>query len=400
MLGDAKMNHESTIALKHPTETLFSDLPDRACFRDFASKHIEPYSRDIDATENIPKAIIQKIAESGYFGAALPLDAGGMAMEPFTHGVLHEEIARSSASVAGILNVHNMAAQPIKRWGTISQQRHWLPKLSSGETIAAFAMTEPNVGTDLSAVETTARKSGHAYVLNGTKKWITAGQIADVFLVLARLDGAPSTFLVSRSASGVSTKPITGILGCRGYMLAEVVFANCELPLEALIGKAGFGLSHVAACGLDVGRYAIAWHCLGIAKACFDRSLEHVSKRSQFGTYLKSQPLIQQLITKMATDVEAACLLCWQAGHLRSRRHPSATMQTSIAKYFASVMLNKVASYAVQIHGAAGCSQEYSIERYFRDARIMEIIEGTTQIQELIIAQQALREWSLRGLQN
>jgi glutaryl-CoA dehydrogenase (non-decarboxylating) len=295
--------------------------------------------------------------------------------------------------VRSLLTVHGMVALAILRWGSPEQQDTWLPKLSSGEVIGAFGLTEPNVGSDAKSIETTAALSGNEYILNGTKKWITMGQIADLFLIYARLEGKPTAFLVTKNSPGFMVKPISGMLGAKASMIAELSFNECRIPKESIVGRQGAGLTHVAISALDYGRYTIAWGCVGLGQACIEASVGYARTRKQFGTVLRENQLIQKMIAEMVTNVKAARLLCYQAGYLKDAGDPDSIMETWVAKYFASTMLAKMTSDTVQIHGANGCSGEYPAERYLRDAKINEIIEGTTQMHEVLIAINACREY-------
>jgi alkylation response protein AidB-like acyl-CoA dehydrogenase len=359
---------------------------DRERFRAFAETEVAPLAERCDREERIPPELIRRLAAAGFLGAALPRELGGGGLEPLGWGLLHEELGRASASVEGLVNVHNMAAQSLLKWGSRALRAAWIPRLASGERLAGFAITEPNVGCDAKSVETTAVLDGDAWVLDGRKRWITCGQAADVFVLLARTETGPAAFLVGRDSPGFASVPITGMLGCRGYMLAELHLDRCRVPREHLVGRPGFGFSHVASVGLDAGRYALAWCCVGIAQACLDACLGYASRRRQFGTLLREHALVQQMLTGMMTTVRAARLLCCQAGYLRAVADPSAIVETSIAKYYASTALGRITSDAVQMHGANGCSSGYPVERYLRDAKIMEIIEGSTQMHEMVIA--------------
>jgi alkylation response protein AidB-like acyl-CoA dehydrogenase len=258
--------------------------------------------------------------------------------------------------------------------------------------LAAIAITEPNVGSDAAAVETTAVADGDGFVISGAKRWITCGQIADVFVVLARSEQGPTTFIVPRDAAGLTIEPMRGALGCRGYMLARLHFDRCRLPADSLLGRPGFGMTHIAATGLDAGRYNLAWGCAGLARACLDAALDYSRARRQFGVPLAEHQLVQRMISRMSVDVQAARLLCRRAGELRGQRSAEAIAATTMAKYFASQAANRAAYDALQIHGANGCGPETPIERYFRDARIMEIIEGSSQVLEIAIARYAYQE--------
>ena len=358
----------------------------QANFRAFVDQEIVPHANRYEQDEKTPVVLIRKIAESNYLGALLPQDVGGGAMDMVTYGLLNEEIGRGCSSIRSLLTVHNMVSQALLRWGNQFQKDYWLPKLASGEIIAAFALSEPNVGSDAKTIETTATVSGDSYVLNGRKRWITYGQIADIFLVFAKQEDKPTAFLVERDSSGLSIDPIFGMAGVKASMLAELQLVNCRIPRENLLCRSGFGISHVASSTLDYGRYSVAWGCVGIAQASLEACLRYTSQRRQFGAYLKEHPLIRQMITEMIVNVKAARLLCYQAGYLKGIGDPKSIMETSIAKYFASTIAAKVANDAVQIHGANGCSSDYPVQRYWRDAKIMEIIEGSNQIQQLTIA--------------
>ncbi|MBW4611016.1 MAG: acyl-CoA dehydrogenase family protein [Hassallia sp. WJT32-NPBG1] len=367
---------------------------DQAAFRAFVNQEIVPYANRFDQEEYIPSDLIQKLAQSGYLGAVLSQEIGGRGMDAITCGLLNEEVGRGCSSLRSLLTVHGMVSHTLLKWGSKNQQQYWLPKLASGEVIAAFALTEPNVGSDAKSVETTATSAGNYYVLNGQKKWITFGQIADVFLVFAQCEGKPAAFLVEKNSPGLVIQPISGMLGVRASMLAELHMHECQIPKENLVGRVGFGFSHVASTALDYGRYSVAWGCVGIAQACLEACIRYTNKRQQFGTYLKDHQLIQQMITEMLVNVKAARLLCYQAGYLKDTGSPKAILETSIAKYFASKVATQASNDAVQIHGANGCSSEYPVHRYLRDAKIMEIIEGSTQIQQITIAQYGYQEYN------
>jgi glutaryl-CoA dehydrogenase (non-decarboxylating) len=366
---------------------------EQAEFRAFVDQEILPVADLFDREEKIPSSLMEKLAHKKYFGPIIPEKYGGSGMDFVTYGLLHEEIGRGCSSARSLLTVHDMVAQAILRWGSQRQKEYWMPRLASGEVHAAFALTEPNVGSDAKAIEMTATDTGAAYILNGRKKWITGGQTADLFLVIARSQEGPAAFLVERSNPDMRIEAISGMLGVRASMLAELHLENCRVSKDAIVGRAGFGFSHVVATALDHGRYSVAWGCVGIAQACLQACLRYTSRRKQFGVYLKEHQLIQRMITDMTTNLKAARLLCLQAGYLKEAGDPRSIMETSIAKYAASTMASRAASDAVQIHGANGCSSDYSVQRYLRDAKIMEIIEGSTQMQQLMIAQYSYQEY-------
>ncbi len=361
----------------------------QAAFRAFAEKEIFPDADQFDREEKISPKLIDKMAQQGYLGTVLPREYGGLGLDMVTFGLLNEQVGRACSSTRSLLTVHGMVSCAILRWGTHEQKDSWLPKLASGKAIAAFALTEPNVGSDAKSIETTAERQGDVYILNGTKKWITYGQIAHLFLIFAQCEKKPTAFLVESNTPGLTTKAIRGLLGTRASMIAKVHLDGCRVPQENLIGGPGFGFSAVAMSALDLGRYSVAWGCVGIGQACLEASLKYTTERKQFGQPLRRHQLIQEMIANMVTNVEAARLLCYQAGYLKDIGHPDATTKTLVAKYFASTMAPKVASDAVQVHGGNGCGSEYPVQRYMRDAKVMEIIEGSNQMQQILIARSA-----------
>ncbi|MEK4528314.1 MULTISPECIES: acyl-CoA dehydrogenase family protein [Paenibacillus] len=357
-------------------------------FKDFVDSEIIPYASLNDSEERIHPELLAKITEAGYLGSMLPKEYGGMELDNITIGILNEEVGRGCSSVRSLLTVQGMVGLAILRWGTEQQRQYWLPALATGTTLGSFGLTEPSVGSDAKSIETTAVLDGDEYILNGHKKWITMGQLADVFLILAQCENKPTAFIVERDSIGFSVEPMSGLLGARASMIAELKMDSCRIPKENLLGQVGTGLSHVALPCLDYGRYTIACGCVGLAKACLDASVHYANSRIQFGRAIRENQMIQKMITEMSVNMKAARMLCYRAGYLRDVGDPESIMETWTAKYFASTMVNKVASDAVQIHGANGCHRDYPVERYYRDARINEIIEGTTQMHEILIATQ------------
>lgn len=359
-------------------------------FQRFVDMEVLPYAEINDKEERIHPNALSSLKEKGYLGSMLPKHYGGMGLDNITIGLLNEEIGRACSSVRSLLTVQGMIALAILRWGTDAQRAEWLSKFASGEAIGAVGLTEPNAGSDAKSIETTAIRDGDDYVINGHKRWITMGQIADVFLIFAKCEGKPTAFIVERFREGFNTKPMSGLLGARASMIAELSFENCRIPSQNLLGQIGTGLSHVALSSLDYGRYTIAWGCVGLAQACLEASIDYASKRVQFGRPIRENQLIQKMITEIAVQLKASRLLCFKAGYLKDTGDPDSIMETWSAKYYASTMVTMAADYAVQIHGGNGCHEGYPVERYFRDAKINEIIEGTTQMHELLIATQEI----------
>lgn len=361
-------------------------VQEQIAFKTFVDKEIMPHADRYDREGKIPAELVAKLAHSGYLGALLPEAYGGRDMDIITYGLLNEEFGRSSSSIRGLVMVQNMIAQTILKWGNQAQKERWLGKIAAGETIAAFALTEPEVGTDVKNIETTATPIDDHYILNGHKQWISFGQLADLFLIFGQVDGKPTAFLLEKDTPGLSIKPTFDMSGLKATMLAELYLEDCRIPKENIVGGVGFGLISVALFALDIGRYSVAWGCVGIGQACLEVSVRHTSVRKQFGVYLKEHQLIRQMISEMVVNVKAARLLCYQAGYLRRAGDPNSIMETFVAKYFASIMATRIVNDAVQIHGAIGCQDSHLVQRHLRDAKIMEIIEGTTQIHQIKIA--------------
>jgi glutaryl-CoA dehydrogenase (non-decarboxylating) len=355
-------------------------------FQLFSRTEIAPYADAFDRQEYTPPEVVQKLAAKGYLGSIIPARWGGLGLDMIAYGLLHEEVGQACSSVRSLITVHDMLAMAVISFGDERQQQRWLPKLATGAAVGAFAVTEPDVGSDVKSVRTTATRRPGGFLLDGEKKWITYGQVADVFLVLAQCNGKPTTFIVERSRPGFASTPIQGMLGQRASMLASLTFDNCEIPEENLLGRVGFGMLSAASVALGLGRYSVAWGAVGIAQACVDACLSYTDRRKQNGVYLRQHQLIQAMMTDMITNTKAARLLCLRAGYLKDAADPREVMETFVAKYFSSRAAMKAALDAVQIHGAAGCSSQHPVQRYLRDAKILEIIEGSNQIQQITIA--------------
>jgi alkylation response protein AidB-like acyl-CoA dehydrogenase len=356
-------------------------------FLAFAEQHVMPKATTFDRTEAIDEEVVGRLARAGFLGSHLPAEFGGSHLDMISYGLLHQELGRACSSTRSLLTVHDMVGEAILRLGGGELRRTWLPVLARGEKIGAFALTEPQAGSDAGGVRTTARQDGAEYVINGRKKWISFAQMADVFLVVARLgdDGPIGGFLVPADTPGLTVTPTTGMLGLRASLLGELDFHNCRIPVSARIGPAKMPSGLVVATALQLGRYSVAWGCVGIGEASVEAAFRYSAARKQFGVPIEKHQLIRRMLTDMLADLRAARLLCCEAGYLAERRSPGIIEATLIAKYFSSRMATRVTSDAVQIHGASGGSAEQPVERYFRDARMMEIIEGSTEIQQITI---------------
>ena len=355
-------------------------------FRKFVSQQVAPYAGDWDREGRLPQGIIEQLRQRGYLGAPLPPQVGGQGMEAITYGLLTEELGRGCSAVRTVLTVHDMVAVTVWRWGNRRLKQELAPRMTSGEILCALALSEPEVGSDAKAVQTKARLEDGHYLLNGHKKWITFGQIADLFMVFARCEDQMAAFLVPSDAPGLSRQPIQDLLGSRATMLAELRLEECRIPEDYLVGRVGFGFSHVGSTALEQGRYSVAWGSVGIAQACLDACSDYTAKREQFGRPIGEHQLVRRKLTEMIVNTRASRLLCCRAGWLRQNRDPGAAVETMVAKYHASRTARQAAADAVQLHGANGLTGEYPVARYLRDATVMEIIEGSTQIQQISIA--------------
>ncbi len=368
----------------------------QAAFQAFVAEEIAPYAEQFEASASVPPELCRRLAEEGYLASFVPERSGGRGLSMVAHGLLQAALARGSASVQSLSTVHGMVALAVLRWGSPALKERFVAPLARGDVLGAFALTEPNAGSDVQAIEATARADGDAFVITGQKRWVSFGQIADLFLVFARSEEGPTAFLVPWDTEGLTIQPSPLTLGLRAAMLADLDLQGCRVPRENLVGRAGFGLSHVAASALDLGRYAVAWASLGIAEAAFAASVKHASERRQRGVLLGDHQLVRRRLADSATLLDAARLLCLRAGLRREAREPEAISDTLTAKYFASRAARQIADHAVQIHGAEGLSDEHPVQRCFRDARVMEIIEGSSEVLELLIAEHALGDHRAR----
>jgi alkylation response protein AidB-like acyl-CoA dehydrogenase len=368
---------------------------DRASARAFVDEHIAPRANGFERDGRIPEELLERMGAAGLWAPFLPRESGGAGMDMVTLGEIHEEVGRGCSSVRSLLTVHTMLSWALRRWGSDAQRERWEPELARGTTLGAFCLSEPGAGSDAAGIASTAVESGGGWTLNGTKKWITNGQRADLYLVFARTGGSIGAFLVPRDTPGVQVCPIPEILGTRASMLAEVTFHDVRLGPEALLGPSGFTAGMVLTGTLDLGRYSVATGSVGIIQACLDACAAYTTRREVGGSALRNLQLIQAKVSDMVTDVRAARLLCREAGRLKDAHDSATIMATWVAKYFASTRAATHASEAVQIHGANGCGPDYPVARLYRDSKVMEIIEGSNEIQRVTIAGEAYREMKL-----
>jgi butyryl-CoA dehydrogenase len=365
--------------------------------REFADKQLAPIASKIDQQGQIPRDILQQMASLGFLGMLTPEAYGGVGLTNLALALVQLEINRACASTGVTMSVHNSLCQsPLLRYGTDAQKQQYLPKLARGEWIGAYSLTEPVSGTDAAALITTAVKDGDDYVINGTKNFVTNGGFADLFILFARTDPAPtakqtgiSAFLVEKTLKGFTVGKSEKKMGIRGSSTTTLFFDSCRVPKANLLGKEGDGLK-IALSTLDGGRIGIASQACGIAMACLDASITYAKERRQFDRPIGDFQAIQWKISEMATDIDAAKLLIYRAARMRDANEPH-TKEASMAKLFASTMVNKHANQAVQIHGGVGYIKDFPVERYFRDAKITEIYEGTSEVQKIVVARSLLK---------
>jgi len=360
----------------------------------FAETEIIPFARENDIKEHFPMEILKKMAPLGFLGGPIPEKYGGAGLDFISDAIIFEEIGRADSSLRTTLSVQvSLVGLTLLLWGSEEQKQKYLPKLCKGEFIGCFALTEPGAGSDAASLSTSAVLKSTDWILNGTKTWISNGGIADISIVFAVTDKAKAhhgitAFIVEKGSHGFSTKDIKGKLGLKASNTSELIFEDCRIPKNALLGRIGEGFK-IAMSALDNGRYGVASGCVGIIQGCIDACTKYTKERHQFEKPIASFQLIQDKIARMVVDCDAARLLVYRAGYLKNKGVTN-TIETSIAKYFASEAANRAASDAVQIFGGYGYSNAYPVERYFRDAKVATIYEGTSEIQKLIIASHVL----------
>jgi alkylation response protein AidB-like acyl-CoA dehydrogenase len=377
----------------------FSLTDDQRMIRDnvrrFMDAEVRPNVRRYDREEKFPGAEIRRLGELGCCGMLIPEEWGGAGLDTISYVLMLEEVARVDASMAVALSVTNsVVAWPLWRHGNDAQRHKYLQRLARGEILGAFCLTEPQAGSDAAAIETRAVRSGKTYRLNGTKSWVTNGGESGVYLVFAKTDPAAgargiTAFLVEPAFSGFRVSRYEDKMGLRSSRSAEIVFSDCEVPEENRLGEEGQGLK-IALEALDGGRVGIAAQAVGLAQGALEASSSYAKQRRAFGKTIGEFQAVQFMLADMQTEIEAARLLVWQAAQMRDAGSARAGAFASRAKLFASEMANRVAYKAVQIHGSMGYSRESDVERMYRDARVLSIYEGTSEIQRLIIARDLL----------
>jgi len=359
--------------------------------RRFCRKELAPYAGEIDAKEQFPREAWNKLSELGFAGITIPETYGGLGMDYTSVVVVVEEIAKGCLATAGTYSVHLTTQYLISTFGSTDQKEKYLPSMAKGEDIGALCLTEPNAGSDISHMTSAAVKERDDYLINGTKLFITTGGEAGLYILYAKTDKTKkhkgiSAFIAEKNHPGLSYGKKEKKMGYGGSPTREVIFSDCRLPLANLLGDEGQGFSMVMA-GLDHGRITIGTIAVGIAQAALDAALVYSQVREQFGTPISQFQGIQWKLADMAIGIEAARLLVFQAAFLASQKKPF-TKAASMAKCFASDVGMQVTTEAVQIFGGYGYTKDYPVERHMRDAKILQIVEGTNEIQRNIIARQ------------
>ncbi|MBW2149160.1 MAG: acyl-CoA dehydrogenase [Deltaproteobacteria bacterium] len=363
----------------------------REMVRDFAERELQPVAGAIDREHRFPAEQIQKMAELGLMGIVVPPEYGGAGMDYVCYVIATEEVARVCASTSAVMSAHNsLCIGPIMDFGTEEQKKRWVIPLAQGQKLGSLGMTEANAGSDAAGTRTTAERSGDEWVINGTKNFITNGREADVCCFIAvtekgRGHRGITMFVVEKGAPGFSVGKVEDKLGIRGSSTVELVFDNCRIPADHLLGNPGEGFK-IALHTLDGGRIGIAAQAVGIAQGALDASIPYAEQRVQFDQPIAHFQAIQWMIADMATAIDAARLLTYRAACLKNKGEGRYTKEASMAKLFASEVAMKITTQAIQIHGGYGYTTDYPVERFFRDAKITEIYEGTSEIQRLVIA--------------
>jgi butyryl-CoA dehydrogenase len=366
--------------------------------RDFAAREILPRAAEIDREHRFPAEIVAKLGSLGLMGVMVPQAWGGAGMDAVCYAIAVEEISRGCASTGVIMSVNNsLACGPILAHGTEGQKKTWLGDLASGHKLGCFALSEPEAGSDPRALRTTARRDGSGWILNGTKNFITNGPVADLAIVMASTDPAAgskgiSAFLVDAHAPGLSFGPLDRKLGIRGAHSAQMFLSDCAIPEQALLGPVGGGYK-IALEALDSGRIGIAAQALGIARAAFEEATRYALQRQTFGQPIAHHQAIQFKLADMCTEIDAARMLVWRAAVKKDQTKDEGgryTCEAAMAKLLASEVANRVAKEAVQVFGGYGYLEDFPVARHFRDAKITEIYEGTSEIQRLLIARHAM----------
>ncbi len=364
--------------------------------REFSRKVVAPTASERDRTKEFPAENFRQMGELGLMGMMIPEEYGGEAADTVSYVLALSEIAYSCASTSVVMSVQNsIVCETLYKFGSEEQKRQFLVPLASGEMIGAFGLTEPDAGSDPVSQQTTAVKDGDYYILNGTKRFITSGKNSKVVLVTAKTDESKghrgiSCFVIPKGTPGLVVGHEEDKMGLRASDTTDLILENCRVPASSIVGKEGDGFK-IAMAGLDSGRIGIAAQSYGVAMAAFDAAVKYAKKRKQFGCAISKHQAIRFQIADMATKIEAARQLIFSAASMKDRGEVY-TKEASIAKLFASEMVNEVTARAIQMHGGYGFTKDYDVERFYRDARVFTIYEGTSEIQRIVISNQILKD--------
>ncbi len=362
----------------------------RRSARAFCERELKPIAHELDLEARFPWEAVEKMGKLGYFGIQAPGSLGGAAMDTISYAIIIEEISRACAGLGLCVTVHNsVAVFPLVAFGSDEQKKRWVPPLAKGEKIGAFCLTEPNVGSDASGVESTAVRDGDHYIVNANKVLITNGGVADTCLIFVKTDRSAgarglSVIIVERGTPGFEVGDLENLSGNRANPVSSIRLSDCRIPAGNILGKEGMGMK-IGLVALDTGRIGIAAQALGIAQAAMEEAVRYSNQRHQFGVPISRHEAIQMMIADMATQIDAARLLIYRAAAVRDKKRPFST-EAAMAKLFASEMASRVTDMAVQIHGGYGYSKSYPVERFYRDARVTRIYEGTSEIHRIVIA--------------
>ncbi len=363
--------------------------------RDFSTAQLAPFAAKWDEEEIFPIPTMREAAALGFAGIYVKGDVGGSELTRLDAALIFEELSAGCTATAAYLSIHNMASWMIDRFGSDEQRRKWLPKLTTMELIASYALTEPSSGSDAASLKTKAVKDGDHYVLNGAKAFISGAGVSDIYVCMVRTGGEGpkgiSCIVIEKGTKGLSFGKNERKMGWRSQPTAQVIFEDCRVPVANRIGAEGEGF-RIAMMGLDGGRINIGACSLGTARAALEQAQRYVTERKQFGQALGDFQTTQFKIADMATDLEASRLMIWNAAAALDRRDPRATMLCAMAKRFASDNASKIANDALQLHGGYGYLQDFPLERHVRDLRVHQILEGTNEIMRVIIARELTRQ--------
>lgn len=362
--------------------------------RDFARREIEPVAAELDRNGRFPADILEKMAELGLMGMTVPAAYGGSEVGAVSYSLALQEIAYACPSTAVTMSVNHLSCEPILLYGTEEQRRSHLPRLAGGEALGAFAITEPEAGSDPGSIRTRAVRSGDGYSISGNKVFITNGAYADVVILIARTDPSGgnkglTAFLLLKGTPGFEVGAEEEKMGLRASNTVSLILEECSVPGDQRLARDGDGF-RIAMTALDSGRIGIASQATGIGRACLDEAMRYSRERKQFNRYLSSFQAVAWMIADMSTEVEAARLLTLQAASEKDLGNPF-TREAAVAKLYASEMANRAAYHAIQIHGGYGYTKHYKVERLYRDARVTTLYEGTSEVQRIVISREALR---------